>query len=104
MPLPEKNNQIITLDKAGKFTRAFRQIASADAIISGLFWKEYVQKILDQPSCVAIRYYHGIDDDGKPTVILVGVDNNGNDLTGGVLTEYGWPCPPFCSSTNPLNS
>ena len=104
MPLPEKNNQVITLDEASKYTSAYRQQAKTDAIRGGLFWKEYVQKLLDQPGCVAMRYYHAIDDKGNPTIILSGIDAKGDDLTGGVLLELGPHCPPWCPSNKELLS
>jgi len=32
------------------------------------------------------------------------VDKADNDLTGGVILEMHYPCPPFCGDGNPLNS
>jgi len=104
MPLPEKNNQIITLDQASKYTSSYRAQAKADAIKGGLFWKDYVQKLLDQPGCIAMRYYHAQDDKGNPIIVLVGVNGDGHDITDGVLLEFGVLCPPWCWDTSPLNS
>jgi len=104
MALPEKNNQVITLVAASKYTRNFRQRADAGAIKAGLFWKEYVQKLLDQPNCVAMRYYHAVDEKDYPVIVLIGVDSDGNDITNGTILEIGLPCPPFCSNINQLNS
>lgn len=104
MTLPPKNNQIISLEEASKLTSKFREQVKAEAIKGGLFWKEYVQKLLDQPGCVAMRYYHAIDDKGNPTIVLSGIDNNGDDLTGGILLEVGPFCPPFCPSNKELIS
>ena len=104
MPLPEKNNQTITLAEATKYTSAFRRQSSPDAIKAGLFWKEHVQTLLDQASCVAMRYYHALNEIGSPVIVLIGVDSDGNDITNGTILEIGLPCPPFCSSNNQLNS
>ncbi|MBI5022073.1 MAG: hypothetical protein HZB59_11615 [Ignavibacteriales bacterium] len=104
MPLPEKNNQIITLDEATKYTSAYRKQSSPNATKGGLFWKEFVQKLLDQPGCAAMRYYHGFNTDGKPVIVLVGVNDKGDDITEGVLLEISPLCPPICSSPNTLNS
>lgn len=104
MPLPPKSNQIISLDEASKLTSKYREQAKNGAIKGGLFWKEYLQKLLDQPGCVAMRYYHAIDDKGNPAIVLSGVNANGDDLTGGVLLELGWLCPPICGINNQLNS
>jgi hypothetical protein len=51
-----------------------------------------------------MRYYHAIDDKGNPTIILSGIDANGDDLTGGVLLELGPYCPPWCPSNKELLS
>ena len=104
MPLPEKNNQIITIDEATNYTSAYRKQSSPDAIRGGLFWKEFVQKLLDQPGCAAMRYYHGMNADGKPVIVLVGVNNKGDDMTDGILLELSPLCPPICGSFNMLNS
>lgn len=68
-----------------------------------MFWKNEVQKILDQQSCVGLRCYFGTKDDRTPCLILVGVDADGNDLEGGPLVEDGLPCPPFCPSSSSLS-
>jgi hypothetical protein len=104
MPLPPKNSQIISLDEASKLIGKFRAQAKADAIKGGLFWKDYVQKLLDQPGCVAMRYYHAQDDKGNPIIVLVGVDGDGNDMTGGIILELGPWCPPICDLSSKLNS
>jgi hypothetical protein len=96
MPLPQKNNQIITLADASKLTANFRKQAGKGATKGGLFWKEYIEKIIDQPDCVAIRYYYAQQDDGIPAIVMVGVDVKGNDMTGGTILELGALCPPFC--------
>jgi len=103
MALPQKNNQIISLDEASKLTNKYRDQAAKDAIKGGLFWKDYVQKLLDQPDCVAMRYYHAQDDKGNPIIVLVGVDSAGNDISDGVLLELSPWCPPFCDLSSKLN-
>ena len=103
MPLPTKYNQITTLADAGKYARNFRQ-ANPSASRSAGFFKEYVEQVIDQAGCVAMRCYYVQKDDGSPAVVLVGVDADGNDMTGGVLAELPWLCPPWCPATNPLNS
>ena len=104
MQLPGRNEQTISLNEASQQTRNFRLKASADAIKGGLFWKENVQKLLDQSDCVALRYYYGNDDKGLPTIVLVGVTSDGKDITDGIILEYAWPCPPFCDDPHLLNS
>lgn len=71
---------------------------------AGAFHADQVLSILQQKGCVALRIYQGRNEKGHPAPVLVGVDANGNDLTSGVVLEQAFPCPPWCSDTNPLNS
>jgi hypothetical protein len=60
--------------------------------------------ILSQSGCVGIRIYNGMDDNGNLTNVLVGVDDNGDDLVEGKIYEYGNRCLPICAENNPLNT
>lgn len=66
------------------------------------FHADQVLTLLQQKGCVALRIYYGLDDKGNRAPILVGVDGDGKDLTGGVLLEMAWPCPPWCDDTSAL--
>ena len=103
MPLPTKHNHSITLAEASVFTRSYREQGGKDGIKGGMFWKDQVQNILDQPGCVAMRYYYGRQDDGKPVLVLVGVDVKGRDMLAGVMLEFSYLCPPICDAANGLN-
>lgn len=60
--------------------------------------------ILDQPGCIGVRYYRALNADGDPSMILVGVDQAGDDMTAGLLLDGIFLCPPFCPGGNVLNS
>jgi hypothetical protein len=96
-------NQAITLDQAVKYVQAFTVSPASPTIKGGYFAKNGFEKILSQAGCVGIRYYYAKKDDGTATLVLVGVDYNGTDLTGGPMVENPFPCPPFCGSPSPLN-
>jgi len=104
MSLPEKKDQTITLDAASKLTANYRRVVPPATVIAAGFWKETVEKIIDQTGCVALRVYYGRTADGSPTPVLVAVNENGDDITAGVLGDENFPCPPFCGAPNPLNS
>ena len=93
----------IALDDAGQFTAKYRQ-ANPGKPKAGYFGREAIEKILSQKGVVGIRYYYAIDDDNKNVMVIVGVDAKGNDMEYGVLIERSYPCPPFCSDENRLNS
>jgi hypothetical protein len=94
----------IALAEAAELTRNYRARAGKDAIKGGFFGQAALQQLLDQEGVVGIRYYYGQEADGRPVLVLVGVDMNGSDLTHGFLLERSIPCPPFCHFFNELNS
>jgi hypothetical protein len=110
MPTP---SNFISFTEGGKMTRRYRQIHLLPGYIKGgLFPKAVIQTLLDQPGCVGMRFYYGINDDFRQALILVGVDAAGNDmvtepsggLPGNVCLDVSAPCPPLCSVNNILNS
>ncbi len=97
-------NHDISLADASDLTRNFRSKAGKDAIKGGFFGLAALQQLLDQEGVVGLRYYYAQEADGRPVLVLVGVDANGNDLVDGFLLERSVPCPPFCGWFNSLNS
>ena len=66
------------------------------------FGVERVQEIMDQSGCQGIRIYNGYYD-SKRRLIIVGVDEDGNDMTSGRILEFSTPCPPNCATTTSIN-
>lgn len=93
----------ITLAAASAMTKDFRD-ANPGAILGGFFGKAAIQAILDQPDCTGIRYYNALTANGDPTLVLVGVKANQDDLVNGLLADYAKPMPPYSSANNALNS
>ena len=94
----------ILLEYARELTKNFRGQSSSEDTISGLFDKETVLSVLNQSDCVAMRYYHGINEEEKNVIVIVGVDKHGYDILDGVIIEKAFPCPPFCGDINDLNA
>ena len=67
----------------------------------GSFDRAAIDKILAQPGCARLRYYHGRDKNGKPNLILVGVSAEGKDMTTSIM-ERPTGCPPYCDKTSEL--
>jgi len=66
-----------------------------------LFGKAHVAQILEQEGCVGIRIYYGKEGvlpEGPPQLIIVGTDEEGNDMSEGLILDTGLPCPSYCSS------
>jgi hypothetical protein len=100
MSLPPRDHHI-SLDDAVALVQRHRAGA---AIQAGAFAKDQLLEVLNQAACAGLRLYHGRDAAGLPTLVVVGMDKDGNDLTSGTLLEYNIPCPPFCGAANALNS
>ncbi len=71
---------------------------------AGIFHKDAVLNVLNNPDCVALRYYFGITTESinvkNPTLILCAVDANGNDIIAqNQNPERSWSCPPHCSAS-----
>ncbi len=62
----------------------------------GLFYRDVFDKMLSQKGLVGIRYYYAKMDDGSPTIVMVGVDSLGKDMSKAVIAEGTYPCPPYC--------
>jgi hypothetical protein len=78
--------------------------------ISETFDKAAIQALLDQPRCVKFRSYFGMNDNMEVSVVLVGVDENDQDLLAQtaaegdddfVIIEEGMRCPPDCPPPPP---
>ena len=62
---------------------------------------ENIRALMNQPGTVDIRTYIAVKDNNEPTVLVVGVDANGNDMIDPVkgfhIYDYAEPCPNCCS-------
>jgi hypothetical protein len=95
-------NHDIDFDDAGILTKRYRDSITPGNYIGGFFGKSAVINLLEQEDCVGVRYYYGLKEDGSPTLVLVGVDAEGNDLIG--QNKSCLQLPPLCSKENVLNS
>ena len=94
----------ISIDDASELTRNYRMSAGKGAIKGGFFGRAAIEQVLNQEGVVGIRYYYAKENNGRPVMIMVGVDEFGKDLVDGFIAERSIPCPPFCGGLNPLNS
>ncbi|HEV8600827.1 MAG TPA: hypothetical protein VGQ69_15805 [Gemmatimonadales bacterium] len=102
MALPARNHRI-SLDAGAAITRRYREGAGPNPMKAGAFHATQVRELLDQPGCVALRIYYGRQDNGDPAFVLVGIDANDKELTGGIMLEVCFLCPPFCGDGSALN-
>lgn len=63
-------------------------------------------EVLAEEGVVNVRTYLGIDTNNEYHLLIVGVDDNGNDMldeaNGQYVYDFTEPCPPMCSATGVL--
>ncbi len=99
MAAPAPKDHTITLAEAAEMTQRYRD----NFIKGGFFWKDQILTMLTEES-IGMRYYYGIDKDGKKVIVLTAVDADGNDICQGRLLEYSLICPTTCGDSNELNN
>lgn len=100
MALPDRKSHRVALDVAAAQAKRARD----GGIKGGYFHRKDLDDLLAQSGCVGIRYYYGRKEDGQDTLIVVGVDTAGDDISKGVVMEDSFLCPPWCGTGNSLNS
>lgn len=97
-----ENGSRITLAEAATMTAAYR-VSHPNGVLAQMYDKNLILDILNQENCCGLRLYYG-KDQGQNVMVIVGTDENGDDIENGVIIEKGTPCPPNCPKANPLNS
>jgi hypothetical protein len=88
--MPEQLSHKITLGRAKQMTRLYReqkdQILKPEFLrrdilaISDTISRDAIDRLLAQPGCVAMRIYYGMDDQLRIKPILVGVNEQNEDM------------------------
>lgn len=99
--IPPKRDHTVPLDSAKKFIKNLESDAMQLKTKGGMFHRAVFDAILSQKGCVGIRYYYAKTNDGTPTLVIVGVDSTGRDMSA-VIGETAYPCPPFCTTDSLL--
>lgn len=96
----------ISFEVGGALTKKYRDQMAPGQRKGGFFGSEAIQALLNQDHCVGIRYYYGLDKNGKQELVLVGTDANENDLVGegNLCMDVSIPCPDRCGENNILNT
>jgi hypothetical protein len=104
MKLTGNENHEFPLTTAAEWTKSYRDNNPPSATKAHYFGKAAIQALLTQTDCVGMRIYYALDDEGEKQLIIVGVDEDGDDLYEGLIAERSISCPVVCSSANPLNT
>lgn len=102
MATDKNTGEIITLEEAIDFTHSF-QTRNPDELKSFFVGINKLNLILEQKDCVGLRIYNGYNTETrKNNLVLVGVDEKGEDITNDVILEDLSVCPPDCPKSSPL--
>jgi len=71
-----------------------------------------LKEVLAEEGVQDVRTYFGVDREGQPHLMVVGVDENGNDMidedklvneqNGWHIYDFSLPCPTTCDVRSPL--
>jgi hypothetical protein len=92
----------ITLHEGIELTKAYRVNSRGDIPLANYFGKDALSSVLAQPGCVGLRMYYARHSDGSPSLVIVGVDKEGNDMTKGLICQKSGLCPPLCPANSEL--
>lgn len=95
----------ISLSAAATLTANYRS-GQMDPVLGHFLGATKLQELLDQTGCVGLRIYYGVDSEtGSKEIVVVGVDENENDILGAnpLILDQSMPCPPYCGNSNDLN-
>ena len=98
-------NHDISLNDASLLTAEYRK-QNPGEILGGFFGKTALLDLLNQTGCVGIRYYYGVDANGKKVLVLCGADAGEDDIltpAASACKELSVICPPRCGQNNVLN-
>ena len=108
-------SEFISVNDASKMNGDFRSIRESmlqtsyqgnDTLpICETFEREQVLAILNQTDCTGLRVYLGLNTSTQVCSVLVGVDNEDEDMLGNeYVLERGQRCPEECPPPSALNS
>lgn len=103
MPFPPERNHKVPLETAATLTAHYRETAPKGSQFGCMFPRDVFERLLAQPGAAGIRIYWGRSEMRERETVLVAVDAESNDMTGGELFDFGFPCPPYCGDGDVLN-
>ena len=95
MNIDENSGEIINLTDAKELAQNFKKNFPQETY-SFFVGIEKVKQVVNQAGCIGIRIYNGYDEaESKKNIIIIGVDENGTDMSSGVILDKTAPCPPM---------
>jgi len=66
-------------EKGIDFVKAYNEAHPAD-FAGHTIGRNIIDQILAQPGCVGMRFYNALNEEGRKTLVYVGIDAEGKDL------------------------
>jgi hypothetical protein len=76
----------ISHELAGSFIQNYVEKYPND-MISYHIGRNIIEHILAQPGCVGMRFYNALNEEGKKTLVYVGMDASGKDIVKKVVVQ-----------------
>lgn len=93
--------KVISLADGATMTQDWRN-EHASATKAVFFGKDHIEDLLRQDGCVGIRIYYAINESNDYTMVLVGANEDQDDMTE-IVINAGFRCPIVCGQANTLN-
>ncbi|MCB2379530.1 hypothetical protein LGH70_18175 [Hymenobacter sp. BT635] len=97
-PSAASSGEPVALERARAMTHLY-QANHPEQAKSYYYSAAVLRKLLAQDGCVGIRLYQALDDNKQEHLVLVGVGEDGSDLTSGALVDYEEKCPHNCDGS-----
>lgn len=96
------NEHIIPLSEAKTITHNFQNAPEFQGMtVASKISAQAYSILLEQPECTGVRTYFALKE-GRLTIVVVGVNSQGNDITEGIILDVGMDCPPTCPHESEL--
>jgi hypothetical protein len=79
MAFTGKEAEEFPLDTAAEWTANYRN-ANPGAVKAHFIGRDLINKMLEQDGCMGLRIYYALDENGNKQLIIVGADQEENDL------------------------
>ena len=86
----------VSAEQGKGYIRAWRGQNQAARVRAHFFGRDVLVKMLAEPNVVGLRFHHARGAKGDETLVITGVDADGDDLWQGTIAQQAMPCPPYC--------
>jgi hypothetical protein len=104
MSTTDQMGEFITLEEGSQMTARYRASIQPGETIAVAVSSDILTRILQQENCTGLRMYFAMDESGAKTLVMVGIDEQTNDMAQGLIANKLRKSPPWNILPNDLNS